>query len=230
MTPNFTDVTASIPGNDGMYYWTTYHNQRNFTIDFAFDDLREEDLRRLKQYLSFKGLQQLIFDEAPYKKYYVKCQNPPVLKYIPFGGLEGMMVYKGEGSVTFVAYNPYAVSTESVEFVATKKVQLDNSGDLDTYFKVYFPIVSEIGLNLTSGGKTIGQLTISGLTRQGTDSYICIDMKTHLIEGMNASFEKTGNLYNRFILSGDFFSVPIGQNVLTANTNWTKLTMSQMYY
>jgi len=56
ITPNFTDVTASIPGNDGMYYWTTYHNQRNFTIDFAFDDLREEDLRRLKTYLSFKGL------------------------------------------------------------------------------------------------------------------------------------------------------------------------------
>ena len=230
MTPNFTDVTASIPGNDGMYYWTTYHNQRNFTIDFAFDDLREEDLRRLKQYLSFKGLQQLIFDEATYKKYYVKCQNPPVLKYIPFGGLEGMMVYKGEGSVTFVAYNPYAISTEAVEFVAMNEVQLDNAGDLDTYFKIYFPIVNTITLTLTSKGTTIGQLNIEGIKRQGSDQYICIDMKTHLIEGMTGSFIKTGHLYNNYIKSGDFFPVPIGQNRLIANTNWTKLIMNQMYY
>ena len=213
-----------------MYYWTTYHNQRNFTIDFAFDDLREEDLRRLKQYLSFKGLQQLIFDETPYKKYYVKCQNPPVLKYIPFSGLESMMVYKGEGSVTFVAYNPYGISVNPVEFEGVNTVQLDNAGDIDTYFKVYYPITASITLTLTSGGKTIGVLNVRNLTRQGSDSILCVDMKTHLIEGMNASYEKTGNLYNRFITSGDFFVVPVGQNRLTSNVNWTKLTMNQLYY
>ena len=213
-----------------MYYWTTYHNQRNFTIDFAFDDLREEDLRRLKTYLSFKGLQQLIFDETSYKKYYVKCQNPPVLKYIPFTGLEGMIVYKGEGSVTFVAYNPYGISVNPVEFEEVNTVQLDNAGDIDTYFKVYYPITASITLTLTSGGKTIGVLNIRNLTAQGQDTMICIDMKTHLIEGMNNLYEKTGNLYNRFITSGDFFVVPVGQNRLVSNVNWKKLTMNQLYY
>jgi hypothetical protein len=48
LTPNFTDSTAVIPGGNGTYYWNTSHTQKNFTIDFAFDDLREEDIRRLK--------------------------------------------------------------------------------------------------------------------------------------------------------------------------------------
>ncbi|MBQ5475403.1 MAG: hypothetical protein IIT65_12100 [Lachnospiraceae bacterium] len=73
LTPNFTDRTATIAGSNQTYYFGSDHTQKPFVIDFAFDDLREEDLRRLRQLLSFSGVKELIFDEAPYKKYYVKC-------------------------------------------------------------------------------------------------------------------------------------------------------------
>ena len=61
LTSNFNDVTEQVPGADGTYYWNTYYTQHPFIIDFAFDDLRDEDIRRLKQILSFKGVQPLIF-------------------------------------------------------------------------------------------------------------------------------------------------------------------------
>ena len=41
-----------------------------------------------------------------------------------------------------------------------------------------------------------------------TDSYICINTKTNLIEGCNASYQSTGNLYNSYIVRGDFFKIP----------------------
>ena len=65
-----------------MYYWDTFYSQKPFTLDFAYDDLRDEDLRTLRQVFGFKGVKPLIFDEFPYKKYMVKCATSPVLKYI----------------------------------------------------------------------------------------------------------------------------------------------------
>jgi phage-related protein len=73
-----------VPGGDGTYYWDSYYTQKPFTIDFAFDDLRDEDIRKLRQMFSKKKLQPLVFDELPYKKYMVKSTAPPQLKYICF--------------------------------------------------------------------------------------------------------------------------------------------------
>ena len=56
LTPTFTDATVQVPGGDGTYYWDTYYTSKTFNIDFAFDDLRDEDLRRLRQLFSFKGI------------------------------------------------------------------------------------------------------------------------------------------------------------------------------
>ena len=75
LLPNFTDATVQVPGGDGTYYWDTYYTQKPFTIDFAFDDLRDEDLRALRQMFSYKGIKPLVFDEFPYKKYMVNFQN-----------------------------------------------------------------------------------------------------------------------------------------------------------
>ena len=77
LLPQFTDAVVQVPGGDGTYYWDTYYTQKPITIDFAFDDLRDEDLRKLRQMFSFKSIKPLIFDEFPYKKYMVKCAQPP---------------------------------------------------------------------------------------------------------------------------------------------------------
>ena len=44
-----------------------------------------------------------------------------------------------------------------------------------------------------------------------TDSYITFNSKNHLIEGWydnNGILEKSGNIYNEYIIAGDFFSIP----------------------
>ena len=55
-------------------------------------------------------------------------------------------------------------------------------------------------------------------------------MRTHLIEGLNNSFEKNGTLYNKFIASGDFFDLPVDKNILTSNIPWHSIKFNYLYY
>ena len=50
--------------------------------------------------------------------------------------------------------------------------------------------------------------------RHTADSYILINSYTHLIEGLDANKEKSGKLYNEYIIDGDFFSPPTGRSIL----------------
>ena len=84
LLPTFKDTTLETPGSDGMYYFNTFYSSRTFNINFAYDNLRDEDLRSLSRILGFKGIKPLIFDEFPYKQYMVKCAAAPSLKYICF--------------------------------------------------------------------------------------------------------------------------------------------------
>ena len=56
LLPSFKDVTAEVPGGDGMYFWNTFYTQKPFTLNFAYDDLRDEDLRKMRQVFGFKGV------------------------------------------------------------------------------------------------------------------------------------------------------------------------------
>ena len=231
LIPNFTDSTALIPGGDGTYYWNTSYTQKPFTIDFAFDDLRDEDIRRLRQIFGFKGVQALIFDEEPYKKYLVKCSAPPTLKYIGFT-FEETRIYKGEGSVNLVAYYPYAISTQEIFIQPETKHEVNNQGDLEAPIKIYFDANNtNIELALTTmKDEVIGKLVIEGIIKNPNDKYICIDSRTHLIEGLDNSFNKTGTLYNRFITSGDFFLLPIGRNKIESTVPWDSIKFNYLYY
>jgi hypothetical protein len=52
----------------------------------------------------------LIFDETPYKVYSAKVTGTATIKYIPFSEGETNRVYKGEGSIQFTCYTPFARS------------------------------------------------------------------------------------------------------------------------
>lgn len=107
LTPVMTDKTAEVPGGDGQYYFGTTFKSRNFKVDFVFHDLNDTDIRGLKRLFSGDGLHDLIFDETPYKAWSAKVTGTPTLKYIPFD--EGdSRIYKGEGSLTFTCYDPFA--------------------------------------------------------------------------------------------------------------------------
>ena len=141
LIPAFQDKTAPIEGGDGTLYWESFYSNKPFNIQIAFDSISEEDFRKLRQVFNGKAMGELIFDEAPYKAYSVKVQSPPQLNYICFDKPEGGRVYKGEGTISFIAYYPYAKSVKKFldDFLnadypnksewATASGMLDNDGD-----------------------------------------------------------------------------------------------------
>lgn len=231
LLPNFKDVTQEVPGGDGTYFWNSYYSTKPFTLDFAYDDLRDEDLRSLRQAFGFKGVQPLIFDEFPYKKYMVKVASPPQFKYICFDH-QDVRLYKGEGAVQLVAYYPFALATFSPGLSNAKSAALNNNGDLPAQLKITFK-KSNVPTSLVLKDQksvTVASLTLSGLTYMSGDNYVQIDSYTHLIEGLDSSLKKTGNLYNKFITAGDFFDVPLGRHTLTTNVNFYRCEYTQLYY
>ena len=106
LVPTAQDKTVQVPGGDGFYYFGSDYTQKPFTIPIAFDGLTEKQFRELQQVFGTKELGKLVFDERPYKYYMVKSSKPQ-LKYICFGK-EGERIYKGEGTLTFTAYYPFA--------------------------------------------------------------------------------------------------------------------------
>lgn len=109
LLPTSQDKTVQVPGGDGFYYFGSDYTQRQFSINIAFDELTEAQFRKLQQVFGTKELGKLIFDERPYKYYMVKSGNPQ-LKYICFGKEGEPRIYKGEGTLTFTAYYPFAKS------------------------------------------------------------------------------------------------------------------------
>lgn len=229
---NFTDSTVVVPGGDGTYYWDTFYTKKPFIIDFAFDDLRDEDIRRLRQIFGFKGVKKLIFDETPYKYYMVKCSAPPIIKYIAFDQ-NGIKVYKGEGSINLVAYYPYGIATKQVVIPKTTTHKIINRGDLATGLKIYYTTENINNLSqikLLEDENIINELNFSNVEQLGNDKYICIDTRTHLIEGLDQTFAKTGNLYNKFKTTGDFFELPVGVYKIDSNIDFEKIEFSSLYY
>lgn len=137
LLPTIQDKTVQIPGSDGTYYYGSYYTQRPFSFPIAFDGLTEEQLRRIKTLFGQKGVHKLILDEMPYKVYRVKATGTPNLKYVAFdspkekiydrdlfdgadqmyGDLYNLRprnvngrIFKGEGQLSFTAYNPFAES------------------------------------------------------------------------------------------------------------------------
>ena len=108
LLPTIQDKTVQVPGGDGTYYFGSYYTQRQFTISFAFDDLTEEGFTKLKRHFGDKQVHDLIFDEAPYKAYRAKVTGTATIKHIPFAEGETNRIYKGEGSIQFTCYEPFA--------------------------------------------------------------------------------------------------------------------------
>ena len=117
--PASKDTSIDIPGNDGVYYVNSKYQQREFKVDFAYDGLSEDDIKGIREWLAPQKECRLIFSEHPYKYYMAKPKSAPKLSYIAFDANDGNRVYKGEGSVQFVCYYPWARS------VATKKDDLE---------------------------------------------------------------------------------------------------------
>ena len=108
LLPTMQDKTVQVPGGDGTYYFGSYYTQRQFTVSFAFDSLTEQEIRQIKAHFGDKKIHDLIFDETPYKVWSAKVTGTATIKYIPFDEGSTHRLYKGEGSIQFTCYLPFA--------------------------------------------------------------------------------------------------------------------------
>lgn len=261
LLPTFADKTVQVPGGDGTYYFNSNYTQRQIPISIATDELTELQFRRLKQWLGDKEIHPLIFDEAPYKTYMVKISGTPTLKFICFDNItknndETIInrVYKGEGSLQFIAYFPFArcskkylseysdsnkeewaiasgLLTEQGNYDGTgTTINLYNPGDLETDFFAYYARTSLAKLSRVYIGSNILSFDFNS-NDNVTDTYIRINSKANLIEGCDENFQPTGTLYNKFITSGDFFKIPTGESqLLSVGANCVKIEYDYLYY
>lgn len=107
--PSQNNYTTDIPGGNGNYYFGQTFGNREFTINVAFEDIDEITWRRIGQVFSNDKLQDLVFDENPYKTYKAKISQKPDFKFVCFRDkISGERIYKGEGTLNFVCYHPLA--------------------------------------------------------------------------------------------------------------------------
>lgn len=146
LAPQLNDITADVPNGDGQYYFSTTHKSKNFSIEVAFDSLSEEDFRKWRQFCNGKEVGDLIFDENPYKVYTAKITGTPQLKYICFDQ-NGQRVYKGEGTIQFTAYWPYAhtpnTNTKVSSLLTHNGTFGGNGKKLSNYIEVLYPTKNE---------------------------------------------------------------------------------------
>ena len=264
LVPAFQDKTAQIEGGDGTLFWESFYSSKPFSIQIAYDSISEIGLRTLRQVFNGKAVGELIFDEAPYKAYTVKVQSPPQLQYLCFDKLNDEnkveRVYKGEGTISFIAYYPYAKSIKkylsdySAEDYPNKDewavssgmlseqgtydktnettIHLYNAGDIETDWQAFFTMDAATSLSSIYLDEGNGQMTFSGITpKSQNDVYIRINSRTNLIEGCDISKEPTGTLYNEFITAGDFFKIPLGEHdFCSGETPCAEVRYNYLYY
>lgn len=152
LLPSPKDYTLDIPGGDGQFYVGQTFQSREISINVTFTDMDEFTFRRLAQIFSSDKLQDLVFDEQPYKKYRAKCKSQPQFKYICFKDPQTQQrIYKGEGTLNFICYYPYAycfnkyVVTAADYYKTTKPEQILNPMSIN-----YNPYVHDVPPSLTN--------------------------------------------------------------------------------
>lgn len=107
--PEQKDYTSEVTGRAGALYFGSSFDIKEFTVNVAFDSIDERTWRKISQLFATDKLQDLVFDELPYKTYRAKIKGKPQFTTICFKNREtGERTYKGEGTLNFICYFPFA--------------------------------------------------------------------------------------------------------------------------
>lgn len=252
--PEMRDRTAEVPGVNGEYYFGSDFGTRSFSLDIAYDSLTDYQFRRLRRIFGTTEIRELIFDEAPYKRYLVKVDSPIELSYICFNEpvkanttltngiryktesgtystthtvkrinrdedgniIQKERIYKGEGTISFVCYFPFAKSVykvlpsaeeesdwvlssgilnstqyASVDQYNNGSITVYNPGDVATGFRLYLPTAA-----LNSATSLIykedrthitATLQLKAMTLKTGDVGVLVDTNNGLITGVSSA-------------------------------------------
>lgn len=132
LLPTIQDKTVQVPGSNGTYFFGSYYTQRPITLNVAFDNVSENQIRLARKVFGDQLSHSLIFDEEPYKVYYAKVNGTPQYTYIPFSSPR---IYKGEGTLTFTCYEPFAHTPNSNKYLSQYTVGVSPSPSNPTWYK-----------------------------------------------------------------------------------------------
>ena len=217
LLPTLQDKTVQVPGGDGTYYFGSYYTQRQFSVSFAFDGLTDEQIATIKRHFGDKGIHDLIFDETPYKVWSAKVTGTATIKHVAFAEGDIGRLYKGEGSIQFTCYYPFARCrfTSKQEYIdagcentdewwkASRIEEGGNFGDVPVPFTLYIPKTG------ATKSLTIGTAVIcwEDLPQNGT-----LNTKTGLVL---ADDGKT--ILNRYFTGDLTTKLPVGEKMVTVN-------------
>ena len=105
--PTIKEYTKEIPGGNGIYLFGHTFVSQEFKVNVAFNEVDEITWRKISQLFATDKPQDLVFDELPFKTYKAKLKTKPEFKFICFMK-DGQRVYKGEGTLDFICYSPFA--------------------------------------------------------------------------------------------------------------------------
>lgn len=138
LSNNFNDTIITVPGKNGGYYFGTQLNTRDIGIECAFDNMTSQMKHKIEQWLYPNQLGWLIFDEMPYKKYYVKISSLPSFSFIPFDNVKRVNnlifnrdILKGELSISFFSFYEFAFGNENYELPSINN-NIINQRDIDS--------------------------------------------------------------------------------------------------
>ena len=201
LLPTIQDKTVQVPGGDGTYYFGSYYTQRQFSVPFAFDSLTEQQVAELKSHFGDKQIHDLIFDETPYKVYRAKVTGTATMKYLAFSEGETNRLYKGEGTLQFTCYDPYARSRYKSLGLYKQLPEYANM-DIETREKAIgeWKEAARLrdGLVLTEdsipkAGKKYYLIEEEGLVEYDGNQ-IGFNLDSYLLQGFNNSLDMEGNI------------------------------------
>lgn len=102
---------------------------------------------------------------------------------------------------------------------SNRQYSLYNPGDLETDYLLTFDFPEDStpipNFQIYINDDEESQLNFKGLEKIGNDSSFRINSKLNLVEGLDSQGNITGNIYNKFKTSGNFFKIPKGESSLT---------------
>ena len=209
LLPTMQDKTVPVPGGDGSYFFGSYYTQRQFNISFAFDDLTEEQLARIRSHFGDKQIYDLIFDEAPYKVYSAKVTGTATLKYIPFAEGATGRLYKGEGTIQFTCFYPFARCRFMGKTMDDLKAEYPNINEWWAASRIEtggnfgdVPVPFKLALSGSGGGdKFLGEITWN-LPENTTG---ILDTRTGLV------LSDSGKILNQYVTGDLTVKIPVGE-------------------
>lgn len=211
--PTHSDVVVDVPGATGSYYYGTIITKKDIQVHYAFDNVSETQLLKIKTLFSDKLPHKLVFDEEPDVYYMARVSNSAQLKHLCF--LEnGERVYKGEGSITFTCDYPYKIRQRTFSYVENDEDDESEKSDRFFYdFEFDYDFSGIISIDCAEERSL--QIKIRNANENSFFTYnfilsskTCIDFRKRIIYNENGmlSLKKDGeiDLFNLNLIPGEW--------------------------